>query len=93
MIKSQKSFGRNLRTFRYSNGQIGVFIQENDGQSLAELSIMNNSIELEPDEFILKDYSENEDIAEDFIESLLIVPTNRYVLIGAHLCPICRIEY
>ena len=92
MIKNQMVIEIKIHTKRYSNGQLGVFVQEYDGEPIAELSIMNNSIELDSNEFILKDYSENIEIAREYIESQKIVPTNRFVLIGAHLCPICKIE-
>lgn len=88
MIKNQMI----LNTKRYSNGDLGVFVQENDGEPIAELSIMKDSTDLASNEFILKDYSENESIAQEFIGSQLIIPTNRFILIGTHLCPICKIE-
>ena len=85
-------FERKIHTKRYLNGQLGVFVQEYDGEPIAELSIMNNSTELDSNEFILKDYSENEIIAQKFVESQQIIPTNRFILIGTHFCPICKIE-
>ena len=92
MIKNQNNVKKHLHTKRYLNGQLGVFVQEGDGEPIAELSIMNYSTELAPNEFILKDYSENEKIAQKLIDSQLIIPTDRFILIGTHLCPICKIE-
>ena len=92
MIKTQMVFEKKLNTRRYLNGQLEVFVQENDGEPIAELSIMKNSVELAPNEFILKDYSENAYLVQECYESNLFIPTNRFVLIGSHLCPICQIS-
>lgn len=92
MIQTQMIFEKKLRTNRYLNGQLGVFLKSLDGEPIAELSIMNDSTELAPNEFILKDYSENEKITRELLILERIVPTDRFVLIGSHLCPICQIR-
>lgn len=76
----------------YSNGQLAIFVYNFKDEPLAELSIVCNSVELAPDEFILKDYSENKNLAQKLFESELIIPTDRFVLIGSHLCLICQIN-
>ena len=91
-IADQFSAKRKLLINRYSNGQLSVSIQEDNGEPIAELSIMNNSIALAPNEFILKDYSENEYVVQQYYDAEVIIPTGRFVLIGSHLCPICQIE-
>ena len=92
MIKNQKILDKKLHTQRYFNGQLGVYIHDYSGEPVAELSIMDDTADINPEEFILKDYSENEEIAQEVIDSQLIIPTNRFILIGSHLCPICQIE-
>ncbi len=92
MITNQINSERIIRIKCYDNGQLAVFVHDNSGKPIAELSIMYDSVELAPNEFILKDYSENEDLAQSYFESKLFVPTNRFILIGSHLCPICQIE-
>ncbi len=92
MIVNQIEFRRNLKTKRYLNGQLAVYIYDSRKEPLAELSIMHNSVELAPNEFILKDYSENEDIVKEIVNSQLITPTDRFVLIGSHFCPIYEIK-
>ncbi|MCK4780140.1 MAG: hypothetical protein KAT57_08130, partial [Candidatus Lokiarchaeota archaeon] len=77
---------------RYFNGQLAVFLHGNSGEPIAELSIMHDLVELAPNEFILKDYSENKDLANEFFEAELINTTDRFILVGSHLCPICQIE-
>jgi len=91
-IAEQLSFKRKLHINRYSNGQLSVNIHGSSGEPIAELSIMNDSVELGTNEFILKEYSENEHLVQECYESDLFTSTDRFVLIGAHLCPICQIR-
>jgi len=92
MITSQISIKRKLHLKQYLNGQLAVYVHDINDEPVAELSIMHNSIELTPNEFILKDYSENEEIAQDCFKSNFFKTTGRYVLIGSHLCPIFQIK-
>ncbi|MFX0010138.1 MAG: hypothetical protein ACFE9R_07480 [Candidatus Hermodarchaeota archaeon] len=92
MLITQNEFEKKLYSGRYINGQLAVFVHDYRNEPIAELSVLQDSVELAPDEFILKEYSENEDLAQEFIKSGLIVPLNRFILIGSHLCPICKIE-
>ena len=92
MIENQIIFEKRLQTKRYSNGQLALFVENHDREPIAELSIMKESIDLAPHEFILKDYSENEKITKDLLFSNSIVPTDRFVLIGSQLCPVCQIR-
>jgi len=92
MINTQIALNGKLQKKRYSNGQLAIFVYNFNDEPLAELSITCNSIELAPDEFILKDYSENETLAQKLFESELIIPTERFVLIDSHLCLICQIN-
>jgi len=92
MRNTQVAFNSKLQKKQYSNGQLAIFAFNYNDEPLAELSIMCNSVELAPDEFILKDYSENKNLAQKFFESELIIPTDRFILIGSHLCLICQIN-
>ena len=92
MINTQITLDRKLKKKLYSNGQLAIFVHNYKDEPLAEISIMCNSVELAPDEFILKDYSENRNLAQEFFELELIIPTDRFILIGSHLCLICRIN-
>jgi len=93
MINTQIALNSKLQKTHYSNGQLAIFAFNYNDEPLAELSIMCNSVELAPDEFILKDYAENKDLAQKFFESGIIRATDRFVLIGSHLCLICRINF
>ena len=90
MINTQIALNGKLQKKHYSNGQLAIYVYNYNDEPLAELSIMCNSVELAPDEFILKDYAENRNLAQQFFESKLITPTDRFILIGSHLCLICQ---
>ena len=92
MINTQITLNSKLQKKHYPNGQLAIFALNFKNEPLAELSIMCNSVELAPDEFVLKDYAENKNIAQQFFESEFIIPTDRLVLIGSHLCLICQIK-
>lgn len=92
IVKKQKYFEKQLHLNRYYNGQLAVFVLGHMREPIAELSIMHDSVELAPNEFILKDYSENQELANEFFEAELINTTDRFVLVGSHLCPVCQIE-
>jgi len=89
---SNQSQNQVLQVRKYSNGQLAVFIEDKNSFPIAEISIMDDSIDLKENEFIFKDYSENTFFSEKLLNSDLIKATNRFVLIGSHLCPICKIS-
>jgi len=92
MINTQIALDGKLQKKHYPNGQLAIFVYNYNDEPLAELSIMCDAVELAPDEFILKDYAENKSLAQMFFESEKILPTERFILIGSHLCLICRIK-
>ncbi len=92
MIKTKRDFKIELHTRNYSNGQLAVYIQDYIGHPIAEFSIMNDLVTLAPNEFILKDYSENKELAQELLEANLFVPTDQFILIGSHLCPVCQVN-
>ncbi|MCP6718621.1 MAG: hypothetical protein KJI71_00130 [Patescibacteria group bacterium] len=92
MINTQITLNSKLQKTHYSNGQLAIFAYNYNEEPLAELSIMCNSVELASDEFILKDYAENKILAQKLLDLEIIIPTNRFILIGSHLCFICQIN-
>ncbi|MEJ2252145.1 MAG: hypothetical protein P8Y97_21095 [Candidatus Lokiarchaeota archaeon] len=81
-----------IHTKIYPNGQLAVYLKDEFGLPLAELSIRSNSIDLAENEFILKDYSENQLYIDILLQKGLIAHTDRFLFVGTHLCPICRIK-
>lgn len=92
MAIKEKNYSKGIIVKKhYLNGQLAVCVNNHNGEPIAELSINKNSVELASDEFILKDYSENSKIAQDLLDSKILISTDRFTLIGTHLCPVCRI--
>ena len=81
---------RSIQKKTYANGQLAIYMNDVDGQPFAELSVSKNSVHLEENEFILKDYSENTELVEELMISGIISLTDRFVLVGSHVCPICK---
>jgi len=92
MINSQIALNVKLQKKHYSNGQLAVFVHNYNDEPLAEISIICNSVELAPDEFVLKDYAENKHLVQKLFDSDMIIQTDRFILIGSHLCLICQIN-
>ncbi|MFX1274178.1 MAG: hypothetical protein ACFFBP_00590 [Promethearchaeota archaeon] len=91
MFQSQKHSKKNFRKERYANGQLALFLDDEDGEPLEEFSIMQDSVKLARDEIILKDYSETLKLTKDLGRSGIIIQTDRFVLINSHVCPICKV--
>ena len=91
MIDIQTEFRGKFSLQHYANGQLAVFFNDFDDFPIAELSLMDDSVELGSNEFILKDYSENTELIETLLEQGIIIPMDRFVLIGGRLCPICQL--
>ena len=91
MIEIKPEFNGKFCLQTYPNGQMAVFYKDFYNLPIAELSLMDNSVELESNEFILKDYSENLDLIENLLNHKIIVPTGRFALIEGHICPICTL--
>ena len=92
MIEVQPEFKGKFSLQKYPNGQLAVYYNDFDNFPIAELSLREVSADLEPSEFILKDYSENADLIEIFLESGAIETTDRFVLVNGRLCPVCRLK-
>lgn len=92
MIEVQTEFKGKFSLQNYPNGQLAVNYKDYDNFPIAELSLMEDSVELGPSEFILKDYSENADLIGTLLESGAIHTTDRFVLVSGRLCPVCRLK-
>ena len=91
MIEIKPEFNGKFSLQTYPNGQMAVFYMDFDNLPIAELSLMDDSVELESNEFILKDYSENSDLIENLLMHKIIMPTGRFVLIEEQIYPICKL--
>ena len=91
MMQNQKYTKKNLRKERYVNGQMALFLDDEDGEPLEELSIMEDSVKLAWDEVILKDYSETLKLFRDLDRFGIIAQTDRFILIKSPVFPICKV--
>ena len=91
MIEIKPEFNGKFSLQTYPNGQMAVFYNDFDNFPIAELSLMDDSIDLGSNEFILKDYSENSELIENLLKREVIIPTDRFVLIEGQICPICKL--
>ena len=70
MLSSKiKYFQGEITKKKYKNGQLAIFVNGSNGEPIAELSINDYSIDLTSNEIILKNYSENSQIAQDLLDS------------------------
>ncbi|TXT58689.1 MAG: hypothetical protein BAJALOKI2v1_320040 [Promethearchaeota archaeon] len=76
---------------RDSNNNISLFLGNNREEPIAKLSVDANNSELNSDEIILKDYSENSLIIEELLASNMLKTTDRFILVGNRLCPVCKV--
>ena len=67
-----------------------IYINDIDGQPFVELSVSKDSVYLNQDKFILKDYSENTELVEKLVNLAVIEFTVRFVLIRSRVSPICK---
>ncbi len=62
-------------------GNLKLTLQDQHYEPIAEISIDSNEISLLSNEFLLKNYSENEEIVKSLLRSGKILPTNHIILL------------
>ena len=92
LVQKFKHFQGEIIKKKYNNGHLAIFVNDRNGEPIVELSINDYSIDLASNEIVLKNYSENSQIAKDLLDSEVLIPTDRFLLIGSHLCPICKVN-
>jgi hypothetical protein len=74
----------------YSNGRTALQLVESEtGEPIATATVNIPEISLEPNEIIIKDYSENEGIFEALVKAGIVISTGKMVENGFVKCPIC----
>jgi len=76
---------------RHANGQLALVLDDEKSGRLEELSIAQDTVRLGRDEIILKDFSNDLELTEYLTNRGIIAQTDRFVLIGSHVCPICKL--
>lgn len=77
-------------TDRYMNGRQAVQLVE-DGEDYATLSMNIPEAAIGPDEFLVKDYGENEGLIEQFVAAGVIVPTGQVIELPIGRCPVYQL--
>ncbi len=90
MLDSKIYLRKRFYRERHANGQLALVCDEEQGH-FKELSIAYDKIRLGRDEIILKDFSGDLELTEYLSKTGIISQTDRFVLIGSHVCPICKV--
>ncbi|MHA1561536.1 MAG: hypothetical protein ACTSPA_05370 [Promethearchaeota archaeon] len=61
-------------------------------QKYATLSIQYPKLNLKMNEILLKNYSENQMIAKLLLETKILKPSSKYILVGRKFCPVCEVQ-
>ncbi len=91
MLLYQKCEEERIVIKKNKDNNLSLFLCSKKGEPLAKLSIDGKDSNLQPDEIILKDYSENSGIIDQLIDSSMLKPTDRFILVGNRLCPVCKV--
>ena len=78
-----------IQTNRYANGNLAVQLMQ-EGEPYATLSTNVEGVTMDSDCFIAKNYSENEGLLDQFVESGLFEDTGRRVDSGFVCIPIYK---
>ena len=85
---------------QYNNGRtaLELIIAENDetrelykGEPMATATVNMPSFNLESDEVVIKNYSENEGMLETLIVAGIVTPTGKSISNGFVSCPVCKL--
>lgn len=61
-------------------------------QKCATVSIHYPKLNLKTNEILLKNYSENQTIAQLLLEKKILKPSSKYILVGSTFCPVCEVQ-
>lgn len=75
----------------YDRGGLRIQLVDADGNPFAVASVAVAGVELEPDEIIVKDYSENEGMLEFLVENNIVEETDQSVIVGRAMCKIAKV--
>jgi len=88
-----KTYNLEVKKEEYNNGGLAVVLIDTDDQE--EFTVASSFIEdanLKKGEFCLKNWSENEDIANELIKQGIVIPTGRTVPSGWINAPVCTLK-
>lgn len=92
MKLNYKNFQVTVKKSTYFNNNLRVdLIDVEDGLTVATVSVNVKHVPLEKDQIIVKDYSENEGMADWLLENKVAEKTDTHVFVGSSKCPIFKI--
>lgn len=80
-----------LRTSRYPDGSLALYVLDYSHLPLAEISLNFPHITLQSHEFILKTYSENQQLAQYLIDTGKITSPLRFISVEDRSFPVCSL--
>lgn len=75
----------------YDRGGLRIQLIDADGNPFAIASVAVSGVELEPDEIIVKDYSENEGMLDFLVDNNIVELTDLSVFVGPNMCKIAKV--
>lgn len=80
-----------INTARYSNKRLAIMLTDTeDGELIATATVNIPEEKIEPDEIIVKDYSENQGMLQALKDAGIVTSVVRYVKTGYVECPVCK---
>lgn len=76
---------------KYPNGRMALAMDSVEGFPLIKITVNCDDVTLEPDEIIVKSYSENEGLLDWLLIEGLVENTNKVVTVGWESCAVVRI--
>lgn len=80
-----------FKEYAYGRGLAVQLYEVEDGLPYAKVSVNVEDIQLASNEFIFKNYAENEGMIEAMIDAKIIELTSRTCRVGYTICPIVRV--
>lgn len=92
----QLQFHQWLCTLEVHHYQVGDrlalrLLDATTGAPVAMATLNNPAIDLDPDELLIKDYSENEGMLDTLLAAALVHPPHRYAISGYAQVPVVRL--
>ena len=85
-----KKYGCRIVFSEYTNGRTAIILQDLDDLSTIAVATINiPDHKLDPDEVIIKDYSENDGILECLVLNKVISEPIRFIQTGHIVAPVC----
>lgn len=82
--------GGHLMIRRYNHGRLAVELHDEEGV-YCRLSVNVPEVALAPDEFLFKNYSENQGLLEEMIRLGLVAPTGTTVAVNMVQAAVCKL--